>query len=197
MKESSHRDPKIVSRGTACRAHCGAAQIASTCNSFVTSASRRVFSEVLGGWKTFRPTPGHFSEIFREGTASAVPTSSETSRVLAREVALLVGRGAVRRNRRKFCLARTARPIALSFAFKNSCHSPLFPAFLIDTGCQLETAVTHSKQREAAHSNRRWIRGFQIRFSPFRFLRLRSLLWLVTRLPRRSAAKVGHCRQIM
>jgi hypothetical protein len=59
-------------------------------------------------------------------------------------------------------------------------HSPRFPTFLIDRGYQLELAVSRSKQREAALSNRRWIQVSGFQFLSSLFLRLQFFPALVT-----------------
>jgi len=59
-------------------------------------------------------------------------------------------------------------------------HSPRFPTFLIDRGYQLELAVSRSKQREAALSNRRWIQVSSFQFLSSLFLRLPYFSALVT-----------------
>ena len=87
-----------------------------------------------------------------------------------------------RSSKSRICNRRKSAIFSLT---QNDLQLPLEIAFLIDRGGRLEIDVTPRKQREATHSNRRWIRGFTNRFA-----RSSADAWLLT-MPGRTSIFIG------
>ena len=92
----------------------------------------------------------------RKQTAGAIPNSEflQDFAFCPRTASASRSSVHVSRHRRSICVARR-----LSLACPAEAQRRRVVAFLIDTACRLEIALTHSKQMVDACSNRRWIRS--------------------------------------